>query len=68
MASTLYTKRQMLSLLYGWGYTLGTLPTKTRTEMTVSIGREDLTQTRAVVTFGPVNGAGQRLYSLTFIS
>ena len=66
---TWYTKAQALRLLYIWGYTYGTLPQSHRPQSIVSIAAHlrTGTETRAVVSYGLVNGSGQRLYGVRFI-
>lgn len=67
---TYRTRVQTLALLYGWGYSAGSLPDQRTPEVYCSIDpmlRTDPTITRARFTFGPVNEGGQRLYGLEFI-
>jgi hypothetical protein len=71
MVKTLYTKRQTLALLYGWGYSEGTLPQRHRPESLVSIAPELRTNpliTRARITFDQLNSVKQRLYGVEFIA
>lgn len=69
----IYTKHQMLTFLYSWGYTAGTLPRDNGAmsvlpkEAIVSIGRAVRFQTRACITIEGKDRAGRTLYGLRII-
>lgn len=68
----LLTKRQLLTILFMYGYTAGSIPRKS------DVGADTVTlhippayrtgnHTRALVEIGPRNGQNHQLYKLTFI-
>lgn len=67
---TLYTLRQIQMLLSGWGADRGDVPDRRRRTRLVYIPPEGRTQpgiTQALITYGPRNGEGTRLYGLRFV-
>lgn len=69
----LLTKRQLLTILFMYGYTAGSVPRKSDVGADVVLlhippSYRSGSHTRAQVEIGPKNGQGHQLYKLTFIA